>query len=421
MSTLTKSSDSKGSGRAPVAVDAHAGLRALIASELEGLVRIRRDLHQHPELSNQERRTSKVVQRELAAMGIPFKAGVGGGTGIVAYIAASKAAGNAKPAVGLRADMDALPIEEATGKPYSSTVPGVMHACGHDGHTTMLLGAARVLLKMDRPHPVTLVFQPAEEDGGGAEKMCAAGALAGESGGGLGAPVGRMYGLHGWPQLDLGKVATRPGPLLAATDDFDVRIVGVGGHAAYPHLCKDPIVAASAVVIALQTLVSRGIAPYDAGVLTVGQFLAGTANNIIPDSARLVGTVRTLTPELRKTAKTRFFEIVQGVAAGHGCRAEINWHEGYPVTMNDAAEAERVMGVAAGAFGAGRLVRIEHPTMGGEDFSYYGHHVPACFFFLGLRPQGLERYPALHQPDFDFNDEALPTGVEMLCRLGVSE
>jgi amidohydrolase len=396
-------------------------LRSLIRAELPTLIDFRRDLHRHPELSNQERRTSTAVQRELQAMRLPLKAGVGGGHGIVAQLWATRPANNSRPAVALRADMDALPIQEASGKPYASTTPGVMHACGHDGHTAMLLGAARVLSKMDRPQPITFIFQPAEEDGGGAEKMCRAGALAGEKGGGVGSAVGRIYGLHGWPQVELGRIATRPGPMLASTDDFDVKIHGAGGHAAYPHLCKDPIVAAAAIVTALQTFVSRAVAPWESTVCTVGQFIAGTANNIIPEYARLVGTIRALKPELRHLAKDRFFQIVENTALAHGCRAEIAWNEGYPVTMNDAAEAERVYGIAAEAFGPSRAQRVEFPTMGGEDFAYYGQHIPACFFFLGLRPPEAERFPALHQADFDFNDDAMPTGIEMLCRLAVSE
>jgi amidohydrolase len=396
-------------------------LRSLIRSELPGLIDLRHDLHRHPELSDQERRTSQMVQRELATMKAPFKGGFAGGTGVVAQLWASRPADNAKPSVALRADMDALPIQEATGRPYASVTPGVMHACGHDGHTTMLLGAARVLSKMQRPHPITFVFQPAEEDGGGAEKMCRAGALAGEKGGGVGSPVSRIYGLHGWPMLELGTVATRPGPLLASTDDFDVKIHGVGGHAAYPHLCRDPIAAAAAVVTALQTLASRCVAPQESLVCTVGQFIAGTANNIIPEFARLVGTIRTLKPELRRTAKDAFFRIVEGTALAHGCRAEIVWHEGYPVTVNDAREAERVYAIAADAFGPSKAQRVEHATMGGEDFACYGERIPACFFFLGLRPPEAEKYPALHQADFDFNDDAMPAGIEMLCRLALAE
>ena len=230
-----------------------------------------------------------------------------------------------------------------------------------------------------------------------------------------------MYGLHGWPQTDLGRIATRPGPMMASTDDFDVKIHGVGGHAAYPHLCKDPIVAAAAVVTALQTIASRAVAPFESIVCTVGQFMAGTANNIIPEYARLVGTIRTIKPELRRVAKGAFFGIVEGTALAHGCRAQVNWMEGYPVTLNNPAEAERVHAVALEAFGPTRAQRVEHPTMGGEDFAYYGQHVPACFFFLGLRPVGADRYPALHQPDFDFNDEAMPAGIEMLARLAMGE
>jgi len=395
-------------------------LRSLIRAEMPRLIELRRDLHRHPELSDHESRTAQVVQRELAAVGIECKAGFGAkGTGVAGYIPPTDSRSAKNPAVALRADMDALPILEATGKPYASTCPGVMHACGHDGHTTILLGTARVLLKMNRPNPVVLIFQPAEEHGGGAEVMCTQGVLMGADGGGLGPPVGKVFGLHGWPQVELGRIATRPGPMLAATDDFDVRIVGVGGHAAYPHVCRDPIVAGAAVVTALQTFASRAVAPFESAVCTVGQFEAGTANNIIPESARIVGTIRTLKPDVRAMAKERFFQIVDGVAGAHGCRAEIQWQPGYPVTHNDPDETERFFALAAEVLGPGKIQRVEHPTMGGEDFAYYGRHVPACFFFLGLRPAGADRYPALHQPEFDFNDDAIPLGVEMMARVAV--
>lgn len=397
----------------------HERLRALIREDLPRLVALRRELHSRPELSDAEHATSDRIQRELSSLGVAFKAGFGSkGTGVVAYLPATGRA--PAEAVALRADIDALPIEEATGKPYASTCPGVMHACGHDGHTTILLGAAKALLAMERPRPVTLLFQPAEEHGGGASVMCEQGALQGEAAGGLGPPVERVYGLHGWPQLELGTVGTRPGPLLAATDDFDVRIVGRGGHAAYPHLCRDPIAAGAAVVTGLQTLVSRAVAPHESVVCTVAQFQAGSANNIIPESARLAGTVRTLSAEVRRVARERFFQIVEAVTAGHGCGAEISWNEGYPVTHNDPAEAERVLTVAAEALGPARVQRVEYATMGGEDFAYYGRHARACFFFLGLRPPEADRYPALHQPDFDFNDDAIPVGVEMFCRLATA-
>lgn len=397
-------------------------LRSLIAQELPQLVEMRRALHRRPELSDHEYETSKTIQGELTRLGISFKKGLGNkGTGIVAHIPATDPKNARKPAVGLRADIDALPITEATGKAYASATPGVMHACGHDGHTTMLLGAARVLLKSERPNPVTLIFQPAEEHGGGAEVMCAQGALKGDAGGGIGSPVGRMIGLHCWPSVELGTVATRPGPLLAATDDFDLYVRGVGGHAAYPHLCRDPIVAGAAVVGALQTFASRAVAPYEAAVCTVGQFNAGTADNIIPEFARLSGTIRTLTPAARALAKETFYRVVEGTCAAHGCKAEIVWRPGYPVTANDPVETERFWAMATAALGVGKVQRVEQPTMGGEDFAYFGQHVPSCFFFLGLKPPGAARFPALHQPDFDFNDEAIPVGVEMLCRTALAE
>lgn len=395
-------------------------VRSLIKHELEALVALRRDLHENPELHFEEKRTSQIVQRELAALGIPFRAELARGTGVVAHLAPTDPANASKPAIALRADMDALPIVEKTGRAYSSRNPGVMHACGHDGHTTILLGAARVLAKLEqRPNPVTFVFQPAEEGGGGGDLMCRDGALLGDNKGGLGPPVARIYGLHGWPSVPLGMVTTRPGPLLAAVDDFKVEVHGVGGHAAYPHLAKDPIVAAAHCITALQTVVSRHTGPLESSVLTVGQIYAGTANNIIPETATFIGTVRTLTPKLRASVKQRFFEIVTATTQSFGCSAAIEWHESYPVTQNDEHATARFFEVAKKTLGAGRVRLAEHPTMGGEDFSYYAQHVPACFFLLGLRPEHSASFPGLHQPDFDFNDDAIETGVEMMVSLAL--
>lgn len=399
-----------------------ASLRALIEAELDELRDIRHDLHAHPELMFEERRTSEVVVRELSALGMTHKTGLAGGTGVLAHLPASSP--TSRQSVGLRADMDALPIVECTGRPYSSSHHGVMHACGHDGHTTILIGAARVLSRIaHRPNPVSFVFQPAEEGGAGGEQMCLDGCLEGQAGRGLGAPIGRMYGLHGWPQLPIGQIATRPGPLLASTDEFTVTIRGTQCHGAYPHLGADSIVCASHAVAALQTIVARNTSPLDAVVVTVGAIHAGTASNIIPAETRFIGTVRTLRDETRQMARERLFALVQQTALAHACRAEIEWEEGYPVTRNDPALAEQVLTVAHGAFGAEHTLRVEQPTMGGEDFSYYGQHIPACFYLLGLCPPGHDpaTSPQLHQPEFDFNDAALPPGIEMMCRLALSD
>ena len=393
-------------------------LRRLIACELDSLRAVRRDLHAHPELGYQETRTSAVVCDELTRLGISFVSGLAGGTGVIASLPASTPsdANGQRGAIGLRADMDALPIHEETGLAYASTKPGLMHACGHDGHTTILLGAARVLSAVHRPRPVTLVFQPAEEGGGGAERLCNEGALDGSV---LGGPVEQMFGLHAWPDLELGTVSTRPGPLLASTDEIRIRIVGEQSHAAYPHYSRDPIVAAAQVVVALQTVVSRNTSPLDSCVVTIGTIKGGTANNIIPQHVSLSGTIRTLRPEMREHARRRVREIAEGVALGLGCRAEVELEAGYPVTYNDPALTERFFEVARRAIGAERVFLTPHPTMGGEDFSYYAQRVPGVFFCLGMKPADAARYPTLHQPDFDFNDDALGLGVEMMCRVAL--
>jgi amidohydrolase len=396
-------------------------LAQLIKADTPRLTGLRRELHKNPELSNNEHKTAKRIEAELRELGLTTKTGLAtNGTGVIAYLPATT---GTSETIALRADIDALPITESTGKAYASTNPGVMHACGHDGHTAILLGVARALTKLDeRPNNVLFVFQPAEEDGGGADIMCRQGVLQGEAGGGLGEPVTRIYGLHGWPRMELGKVGTRPGPLMASTDDFDVRIVGRGGHAAMPHLARDPILAASSVVVALQSIASRSINPNDAGVITVGQFQAGTANNIIPDSARIVGTIRALNDATRALLAERFRTVVESTAAAHGCKAEIDWQPGYPVTTNDPDTAQHVLDIARQALGEDAVQMVPEASMGGEDFSYYGHHVPACFFLLGLLPDGADAnaVPMLHQPGFDFNDDALPIGVRLMCALATA-
>jgi amidohydrolase len=397
------------------------GLCAQIGAELSDLVALRRDLHAHPELMFNESRTSAVVRQRLDALGIEHASDMGGreastGTGVIGFLPAT--VDDPGACVGLRADMDALPIVEATGKDYASTAPGVMHACGHDGHTAILVGAAAVLSKLEhRPNPVRFVFQPAEEGGAGAEKMIRDGALAQHA---EHPKVERMYGLHGWPSDELAVVSTRPGPLLAATDTFTVRISGQQGHAAYPHLCVDPIVAASQIVTALQTICSRSAMPTDAVVISVGSIHAGSAYNVIPQTVEMKGTVRTLRHETRAMAEARFRRIVESTSEAMGCTSEILWNRGYPVTHNDASEAQRVLRIGEQADFARRSEIREDPTLGGEDFSYYSELVPSCFFFLGLSAPDQEERAGLHTDLFDFNDDAIGAGVEMMCRLALS-
>lgn len=390
---------------------------------LPKLVELRHDLHQHPELSNEEHRTSECLQRELAKIpGLEVKAGFAGGTGLLAHLPATTTDNADQLAVALRADIDALPITEATGKPWASKTPGVMHACGHDGHTTILLGAARLLATLEhRPNPITFIFQPAEEHGGGANRMCNEGVLDGATGGGLGPRVARVFGLHGWPQLQLGLVGTRTGPLLAATDDFIVNIRGTGGHAAMPHLLHDPVVASAAVINSLQTLASRAINPLDPIVCTVSTIHGGAVDNVVPDAIELTGTVRTLNDTTRPLAREHFFRLVESAAATQGCTAEIDWRPGYPVTNNHPQAADAFFTVARRAFGPRHVVEVPQPFMGGEDFSYYGLHAPACFFILGLLPVGDDpaTTPRLHQPTFDFNDEAIAQGVRAMVELAL--
>ncbi|MCC5823953.1 MAG: amidohydrolase [Phycisphaerales bacterium] len=400
-----------------------AGLAARLAAEIDDLTRIRRDLHAHPEVRFEEHRTGRVVQDELARLGIRFVAGLGGhepgqGTGVLAHLPAT--VDRPGPCIGLRADMDALPIAERTAAAWASTIPGRMHACGHDGHTAILLGAARVLAATEhRPNPVTFVFQPAEEGGGGGELMCRDGCLTGGPDGDLGPPVTRMYGLHGWPGLPLGVIGTRPGPLLAATDELHLTVRGRQAHAAYPHLGADPIVAGAHIVAAVQTLASRTVSPLDSIVVTFGTFHAGTATNVIPETATLTGTLRTLRAETRVLAKARLKELAESAARALGCEAELRIEEGYPVTLNDPGEAARVLEVAREANLARGAVEVPEPSMGGEDFAYYANRVPSCFYLLGLRPDGADGMPELHQPEFDFPDGAIGPGVEMMCRLAL--
>ncbi len=395
-------------------------LRALILDELPALYDIRHDLHAHPEIRYEEVRTSTQVQSALADREIAFVPDLAGGTGILAFIE-----GNVNTsAVGLRADMDALPIHEETGLPYASTIDGKMHACGHDGHTTICIGAARVLKRIadehgGLPQSVKFVFQPAEEGGAGGKRMVEDGVLGPDL---LGPKIDHMYGLHCWPLLDQGMLSTRVGPLLAAADQFKITINGAGSHAAFPHYSKDPIVAGALIVNALQTIASRNIDPLDAIVISTTIFQAGTATNIIPEQAELSGTLRTLSGDTRAFAKARIADIATHVASAQQCDAIVDWlGDGYPVTENHPEAVATVMHHASNAVGEDNTIHWPHPVMGGEDFSFYCQEVPSCFFLLGQQPPGATSpYPNVHTPVFNFNDDTIALGVEMFCRIALN-
>jgi len=398
-------------------VDSAAHLDHLIAGILPDITAIRHDLHMHPEIAFAENRTSAIIQRELTALGIAFKSGLARGTGVVAHLPATDAAGAQRPTIGLRADIDALPITELTGLSYASKNPGFMHACGHDGHTAMLLGAARVLSAIPRPRPVTLVFQPAEEGGGGGQLLCNEGLMRGEI---IGGPISAMFGLHGWPELPVGTIGTRAGPLLAATDEVHIIIHGTQSHAAYPQYANDTVLCLCQCITALQQIVSRNVGPLESAVLSMCILKAGTARNVLPSTAEAVGTLRTLDAKVRELATARITAICEGTAAAFGCRAEVCIECGYPVTYNNPQLTEKWFAAMESTFGSANITRLANPVMGGEDFSYYAREAPSVFFCLGVRPPGQLRYPTLHQPEFDFNDAALPVGIKAMVTAATS-
>jgi amidohydrolase len=374
-------------------------------------VGVRHRLHQIPEIGYEEFKTAAVIRAELDAMEIAYVDGVPDApTATIAWLGDTS-----KPCVALRADIDALPIIEQTGLPYASTHPGFMHACGHDGHTATLLGVANVLRSLagELPVCVKLIWQPAEEGGGGACRLVDAGVLDGQ----LGPKVNAVFGLHGWPGLPVGAIATKPGALLAATDNFAATFHGRGCHGAFPHLGRDPIVAACEAVMSLQMFVSREIDPIEPAVVSVGKFHAGTATNVIPDIARIEGTARTLTPEARKAIAEAVERRCAGVADAHDCTLQFDWIPGYPPTVNDPAMADYVARIARQTFGENRYFPVARPSMGGEDFAYYLEKVPGCFFLVGVIPPGKESYAPLHSDRYDFTDAAMAVGMRMFVEL----
>lgn len=378
------------------------------------LVELRRRLHRIPEIAYEEVSTAQTIRQELQRLQINYLDAIP--TAPTATIAML---GNPDlPCIAFRADIDALPITEQTGLPYASTHPGRMHACGHDGHTTILLGVAAILkqLEHDLPACIKLIWQPAEEGGGGAGRLVDAGVMDGR----IGPPVKAIFGLHGWPGLAEGIISTKPGPLLAATDNFTATFIGSGTHGAYPHLGRDPILAAAEAVLNFQQLISREIDPTDSAVITVGMIQAGTAVNIIPDTATIRGTARTLDERTRQYLIKALERRAAGIAQANDCKLRFNFSDGYPPLVNDPALADFIAVTARQAFGPDRYFPAAKPSMGGEDFSYYLRQVPGCFFLLGLRPPSMEVHPPLHSDRFNFNDQTLPTGVRMFIELALA-
>jgi amidohydrolase len=372
---------------------------------------VRHALHRIPELGYEEVKTAAAIREELARLGVECVAGVSNApTATIAVIG-----DRSKPCVALRSDIDALPIAEQTGLPYASNHAGRMHACGHDGHTATLLATAAVLKEIARDLPVCVKFlwQPAEEGGGGADRLIQAGALDGR----IGPRVDAIFGLHGWPGLKVGMVATKPGALLAATDQFVATFEGRGCHGAFPHLGTDPIVTACEAVLNLQQFVSREMDPTEPAVVTVGTIHAGTATNIIPDVATIEGTARTLTEPARQRVGRAIERRCRGIASANACDLRFQWEHGYPPTINDPAMADYVAAVAREAVGPDRYFPIPRPSMGGEDFAYYLQKVPGCFFLVGVDPPDCDRYPPLHSDRYDFTDAAIGVGVRMFVEL----
>ncbi|MBN8963225.1 MAG: amidohydrolase [Rhizobiales bacterium] len=365
----------------------------------------RRHLHAHPELMYDVHGTAAFVAERLREFGCDEVATGLGRTGVVGVIKGRKPASGDLKVIGLRADMDALPIEEETNLPYASKMPGKMHACGHDGHTAMLLGAARYLAETRNfAGDAVVIFQPAEEGGAGADAMIKDGLMERFR-------IEQVYGMHNGPGLPVGSFALRPGPIMAATDAIDIRIEGLGGHAARPHKCIDSVLVGAQLVTALQSIVSRTVDPLDSAVLSMCEFHAGNARNVIPQIAELKGTVRTLTPEVRDLVERRVREVVAGVAQQTGATIDLIYERGYPVTVNHPEQTDIATRIASDVAGAANVHAVP-PMMGAEDFAYMLEARPGAFIFVGNGDSA-----GLHHPAYNFNDEAIVYGTSYWVKL----
>ena len=369
------------------------------------IVETRRDIHKHPELSFQEFRTAELVSERLQGLGISVREKVGK-TGVVGTLVGGKPG----PTIALRADMDALPMQETSDVPYASVNDGVMHACGHDGHTAMLLGASKVLSEKreDIAGTVKFIFQPAEEGHHGAKFMLEDGALEG---------VDEIYGIHLWNYQKFGTVGVKPGPIMAASDKFVIEIEGIGGHGACPQGTVDPIVVAAQLITALQTIVSRNTNPLESTVVTVGMMEGGTNFNIIPHHATLKGTARAYTEENRNLIKQRMAEICAGIGATYGAKITLDYQDGYPPTINAEEQAQALLEAAQKIVGQNEA-GFPYLSMGGEDFSYFAQEVPGCYFLVGSAP--LDREPMSvphHCSHFDIDERALLVGASVFVQV----
>lgn len=383
-----------------------------IAAMADEIAMYRRALHENPQTSYEETFASNLIASKLKEWGITFEQGIAV-TGIVATIEGRT--NKSGKAIGLRADIDALDIIEKSGQPWASKTPGKMHGCGHDGHTAMMLGAAKYLSETRNfDGTVHLIFQPAEEGGAGAVRMIEEGLFKKY-------PVDAVFGLHNWPGMKRGTIGLRPGPIMASTDQFYITVTGRGGHAAMPHLSIDPIVIASHIVTALQTILSRQVDPVDQAVVSVTNFNGGTgATNVIPDTVELVGTYRTFKPETRKFIGRRIEEITRSTAAMMGGIASIAFKDGYDPTINTAAESEFCAAVAAALVGQENVNANVEPCMGAEDFGAMLQEVPGCYVWMGQGEPGQPDSPhnkGLHNAGYDFNDALIPQGIEYWARL----
>ena len=363
----------------------------------------RRDFHAHPELQYDVHRTAASVAEKLKSFGCDEVVTGIGKTGVVGVIRGRKPGAKV---VGLRADMDALPIEEATPLPYKSTVPGKMHACGHDGHSAMLLGAAKYLADARNfVGTAVLIFQPAEEGGAGARAMLRDG-LFDRFG------IQEVFGMHNYPSMPIGQFAIRSGPMMASTDSIAIKLEGKGSHAAWPHLGVDPVLVGAQIVNALQSIVARNVDPLEAVVISICVFQAGQADNVIPQNATLRGTVRTLSPAVRELVKKRVYDVVEGTAKLHGAKADLSYSPGYPVLVNNESRAAFAASVAAEIAGKDKVDRNTPPLMGAEDFAYMLEERPGAFIYVGNGDSAM-----LHHPAYDFNDDAIPLGTSYWVRL----